>query len=372
MEEILIFLDQTFLGISLGQFAAFFGVLILALICKKVLSHFFVRILTPFTEKTTTLYDDQFINGLKKPLELLVLIAGLFVAFSILQLPTEPYNLKQVTNSVLKVLVTFCGGWALFNMIDLLDTWLEHWSKETESILDKQLLPFVRKTLKTFIVLMAIIMVIQNLGYSISGLLASLGIGGLAVALASRDALSNIFGSMMIILDRPFKIGDWVKAGDMEGTVEEIGFRSTRIRTFAMTLITVPNNLIANLAIDNFSRMPKRRIKLTIGVTYDTTSAQMTAAVEKIRTLLRTHPAIDQDFFLVNFTDFGSSSLDIMVYCFTTTTNWGEYLDARQSLSLQIMELLEGMGLSIAFPSRTVYLANPTGEPVPTENEDQS
>lgn len=372
MEAILTFLDQTFLGISLGQFAAVFGVLILALTCKKILGYLFKRFLNPLTEKTATEYDDQLVNGLKKPLELLVLTAGLFVAFSILQLPTEPYNLKQLTNSALKVLVTFCGGWALFNMIDLLDSWLEHWAKETESVLDKQLLPFVRKTLKTFIVVMALIMVIQNLGYSISGLLASLGIGGLAVALASRDALSNIFGSMMIILDRPFKIGDWVKAGDMEGTIEEIGFRSTRIRTFTKSLITVPNNLIANLPIDNFSRMPQRRIKLTIGVTYDTTSAQMTAAVEQIRTLLRTHPAIDQEFFLVNFTDFGSSSLDIMVYCFTTTTDWGEYLDARQSLSLQIMEILERMGLAIAFPSRTIYLSNPAGELVPTENEGQS
>ena len=122
---------------------------------------------------------------------------------------------------------------------------------------------------------MATILAIQNLGYSVSGLLASLGIGGLAVALAAKDTLSNVFGSLMLILDRPFKLGDWIKAGDMEGTVEEIGFRSTRIRTFAKTLITVPNSIIANLPLDNFSRMPKRRIKLTVGVTYATTPAQM-------------------------------------------------------------------------------------------------
>jgi MscS family membrane protein len=254
-------------------------------------------------------------------------------------------------------------------MIDLLDTWLGRWAEKTESVLDDHLLPFVRKSLKIFVILMAIIMIIQNLGYSISGLLASLGIGGLAVALAAKDTLANVFGSMMIILDRPFKIGDWIKAGDMEGTIEEIGFRSTKIRTFAKTLITVPNSIIANLPLNNFSRMPKRRIKLSIGVTYDTSAAQMNTAVEKIRALIRSHPAIDQEFFLVNFTDFGASSLDIMVYCFTKTTAWGEYLDARQDLSLKIMELIEGMGLEIAFPSQTIYLQNQNDETVPGKQD---
>jgi MscS family membrane protein len=364
MRTILTFLDQTFIGISLGQFAAAFGVLILALIAKKILAHFFTRILNPLTDKTATDYDDLFVRGLRKPLELLVLTAGLFIAFSILNLPTEPINLQQLSHSLLKVLATFCFGWAVFNMIDLLDTWLGRWAEKTESVLDDHLLPFVRKSLKIFVILMAMIMVIQNLGYSISGLLASLGIGGLAVALAAKDALSNIFGSMMIILDRPFKIGDWIKAGDMEGTVEEIGFRSTKIRTFAKTLITVPNSIVANLPLNNFSRMPKRRIKLNLGITYDTNANQMRTAVEKIRELLRTHPAIDQEFFLVNFTDFGASSLDIMVYCFTKTTDWGDYLDARQDLSLQIMEIIEGMGLEIAFPSQTIYLPNQNEETV--------
>ena len=160
----------------------------------------------------------------------------------------------------------------------------------------------------------------------------------------------------MILLDRPFVIGDWIKADDMEGTVEEIGFRSTRIRTFAKTLITVPNSSLMNMSIDNFSQMPKRRIKLTIGITYDTTTAQMRQAVTDIKQMLREHPAIDQDFFLVNFTDFGASSLDIMVYCFTTSTVWTEYLDARQDVCLKLMETLENLGLEIAFPSRTLYL----------------
>jgi MscS family membrane protein len=167
----------------------------------------------------------------------------------------------------------------------------------------------------------------------------------------------------MIIFDRPFQVGDWVKAGDLEGIVEEVGFRSTKVRTFAKTLISVPNNIIANMALDNFSRMPKRRIHLTVGVTYDTTPALMREAVAQIRTLLRSHPAIDQEFFLVNFTDFGASSLNIMVYCFTRTTVWGEYLDAREDVCLKIMDILEELGLEIAFPSTTVYLRQDGSEP---------
>jgi len=369
METLTTLLDNTFLGTSLGQFAAAFGLLLAALIGKRLLAQLFVRILHPLAQRTKSEYDDLFIAGLQKPVEFLVLTLGLFAAFTVLQLPVEPFNLRRLAVAVCKVMATFGGGWILFNLVDLLNVWLGRWAQQTESTLDDHLLPFIRKCLKAFILMMAVILAIQNLGYSVSGLLASLGIGGLAVALAAKDTLSNVFGSLMLILDRPFKLGDWIKAGDMEGVVEEIGFRSTRIRTFAKTLITVPNSVIANLPLDNFSRMPIRRIKLTVGVTYATTPTQMQTAVESIRALLRRHPAIDQDFFLVNFTDFGASSLDIMVYCFTTTTVWGDYLDARQDLCLQIMHLLEDQGLEIAFPSRSVYLHPASQTPAPSGTE---
>ncbi|MEZ4484027.1 MAG: mechanosensitive ion channel family protein [Syntrophotaleaceae bacterium] len=351
-------LKETFLGISLSRFAGAFLILIAALVLKRVFAHLFVKVIFPLAARTKSRYDDLFLQSIRKPAEFLLVIIGLFVAVQILQLPTEPADLRRGAYGLLKALVTFDMAWALFNLVSLLEAFLSGWVSKTESTLDDHLLPFIRKSVRAFVVFLAVIMTIQNLGYSISGLLASLGIGGLAVALAAKDTLSNIFGSMMIILDRPFHIGDWIKAGDMEGTVEEIGFRSTKIRTFSKTLITVPNNIIANLSVDNISRMPKRRIKLTVGVTYETSPEQMRRAVEAIRELLRTHPAIDQDFFLVNFTEFNASSLDILVYCFTRTTVWGEYLDARQDVCLQIMDILEAHGMEIAFPSRSIYLRN--------------
>ncbi|MGA7826415.1 MAG: mechanosensitive ion channel family protein [Geobacteraceae bacterium] len=349
-------LQQTFLGISLGRFAVAFLVLIVALILRKVLHHIFDKVLFPLAAKTRSEYDDQFFQAIRKPAEWLVAIIGIFSAIHILQLPVEPIDLRRGAVSLFKVLVTFDVAWVLFNLIGLIDTFLEGWVSKTESTLDDQLLPFVRKCLRIFVIFLAVIMTIQNLGYSISGLLASLGIGGLAVALAAKDTLSNIFGSLMILLDRPFHVGDWIKAADLEGIVEEVGFRSTKIRTFAKTQITVPNNVIANLAVDNISRRPNRRINITVGVTYETKPEQMRQAVAGIREMLCNHPAIDQQFILVNFTEFGASSLDILVYCFTRTVVWAEYLAAREDVNLKIMDILDGLGLEIAFPSRSIYL----------------
>ncbi len=348
--------DQTFAGISLFRMIGVLGILFLALLLKKILAHLFTKTIFKAAQKTSSKMDDILLRNLNKPAEFLVLVLGCYLSVEILQLPTEPTDVDKLARNALQVLLTFNMAWFCYNSVSLLEHWLGHWAKRTESTLDDHLVPFIRKTLRVFIVFLAILMLVQNLGYSISGLLASLGIGGLAVALAAKDSLSNIFGSIMILLDRPFTIGDWIKADDLEGTVEEIGFRSTRIRTFAKTLITVPNSTLMNMSIDNFSRMPKRRIKLTIGITYDTNPQQMRQAVAALKQMLREHPAIDQDFFLVNFTNFGASSLDIMVYCFTTSTIWGEYLNAREDVCLKIMETLGQLGLDIAFPSQTVYL----------------
>jgi MscS family membrane protein len=354
--------SQEILGITLGRYAITLGIILVAFIGKKLFAYAFTRALLPLARKSKHEFDDRFLACLQKPAEFLVFVIGLFIAVQVLQLPSEPFDAERLATALLKALVIFDLAWFLFNLVDLVDHYLGRWATRTESALDDQLAPLLRKTLRIFIVVMAGLMVVQSFGYPVTGVIASLGIGGLAFALAARDTVSNIFGSLMIIFDRPFQVGDWIKAGDMEGTVEEVGFRSTKIRTFARTLISVPNNIIANMALDNFSRMPKRRIRLTVGVTYDTTPAQMREAVRRLRELLKSHPAIDQEFFLVNFTDFGASSLDIMVYCFTTTTVWDEYLGAREELCLKIMETLEELGLEIAFPSTTVYLHNEESE----------
>jgi len=349
-------MNNQVLGITIGQYATALGIVLVAYIAKKLFAYLFIKVILPLAQKTKRELDDRFFACLQKPAEFLIFLIGLFIAVEVLQLPAEPFDLGKLATTLLKALVIFDIAWFLFNLVDMVDHYLSKWAESTESALDDHLAPLLRKSLRIFIVIMAFLMAIQTFGYPVTGIIASLGIGGLAFALAAKDTVSNIFGSLMIIFDRPFHVGDWIKAGDLEGTVEEVGFRSTKIRTFAKTLIAVPNNIIANTAIDNYSRMPKRRIRLTVGVSYDATPKQMREAVSRIRELLKTHPAIDQDFFLVNFTDFGASSLDIMVYCFTTTTVWGEYLDAREDVCLKIMDTLAELGLEIAFPSTTVYL----------------
>jgi len=349
-------MNNQVLGITIGQYATALGIVLVAYIAKKTFAYLFIKVLLPLAQKSKKEFDDRFLNCLQKPAEFLIFLIGLFIAMEVLQLPSEPFDFHKLATAILKALVIFDIAWFLFNLVDMVDHYLSKWATRTKSTLDDHLAPLLRKSLRIFVVIIAGLMAVQTFGYPVTGIIASLGIGGLAFALAAKDTVSNIFGSLMIIFDRPFQVGDWIKAGDLEGTVEEVGFRSTKIRTFAKTLISVPNNIIANMALDNFSRMPKRRIRLTVGVSYDATPEQMREAVSRIRELLKTHPAIDQDFFLVNFTDFGASSLDIMVYCFTTTTVWGEYLDAREDVCLKIMDTLAELGLDIAFPSTTVYL----------------
>lgn len=361
----LAFFEQTLFDIKYSQYGLALLAVLVALITKKLFAFLLTRLVAPLTRRTATDLDDLLLGCVRKPLELVFVIVGLFVAVQILKLPVEPNDIRGGAYAILRALVTIAGGWALFNMAGVFGQYLENLSAKTDNDLDDHLMPFIRKSLRVFIVILAAIMVIQNLGYSTSGLLASLGIGGMALAFASKDALANIFGSLMIIFDRPFKIGDQVLAGSMEGTVEEVGFRSTKIRTPARTLISVPNSIIANMPLDNVSRMPRRRIKLTLGLTYATTSAQLREVVGRLRTLLTTHPLVDPETVQVNFTDFGASSLDILVTCFTIPTAIGEHLDAREEVCLQIMDTIEGLGLKFAYPSRTVYLHQAgDGQPV--------
>jgi len=240
----------------------------------------------------------------------------------------------------------------------------------TEGTFDDQLVPVIKTLAKLMIFLIGLLLIIQNLGGEVGSLLTGLGIGGAAIALASKDTIANLFGSIVIFVDRPFQVGDWVEIGAQEGTVEAVGLRVTRIRTFANSLITVPNSALTTTAINNWSRMRKRRIKLTIGVTYGTGPEQLKAGVEAIREVLQNDRRISQDFMLVNFTNFGASSLDIFVYAFTLTIRWNEYMQVREDVLLEIMRRFEELGLSIAFPTQTLHIESmPPGSPKAMQRE---
>lgn len=294
------------------------------------------------------------LDAVYRPLRWGLMVGGVWLGVVLLQ-GERGIDLDLQSSWLISTELPFVLWFALRLTDNLTGIWLEK-AKLTEGTYDDQLAPFVRAGVKATLIIVAVIMIIQNAGGDVGSLLAGFGIGGVAIAMASKDAIANLFGSLVIFIDRPFQIGDWVEIGGQEGTVEEVGMRVTRIRTFANSLITVPNAQLTTTAINNWSRMQKRRIKLTLGISYGATADQVAAAVEAIREVLRNDERIDQSFSLVNFTDFGASSLDIFVYCFTTTTRWDEYMQVRQEVLLEFMRSVEKLGLSFAFPSTSVYV----------------
>ncbi|MFH1724898.1 MAG: mechanosensitive ion channel family protein [Elusimicrobiota bacterium] len=309
--------------------------------------------------KTAFRYDDILIDVLRKPLPLAFVVIGLYLAVHSLPVPTEPVNIRHFLHAAFRSLSVLFVVWVAVRLIDgICAEWTEL-AKKTPSGLDDQLVPIIRKSGKVFLILIGGILVLQNMGYSVGGLLAGFGLGGAAVALAAKDSLSNLFGSIVVFIDRPFSVGDWIEMDGCEGTVEEIGLRTTRVRTFANSLMTVPNSKFTTSVINNWQRMKKRRIKFTIGLTYGTTAEQMEKIIERIRRLIRDDENIRDDFFLVNFDAFGPSSFDVFIYCFTKSTRWADFLEAKQKFMLNIVREVHEMGLDFAFPTRTLHVAGP-------------
>ncbi|MFN2369606.1 MAG: mechanosensitive ion channel family protein, partial [Candidatus Krumholzibacteriia bacterium] len=303
-----------------GQLLLAFAFIVGALVVRAVVNGVIRGRLQRLAARTATEADDKLTEALISPLSLVLPVAGVYGAVHVLLAVQEQWRANA--DATFRVLTIALLAWTAFRIADALAVFLTELTARTESRMDDHLVPLVRKAAKTFTVVLAFILVAQNLGYSVSGLLAGLGIGGLALAMAAKDTLANLFGSIMILVDRPFRVGDWVTFDGGDGVVEEIGLRSTRVRTFAKTVVSIPNQALANATIENHSLMPKRRIKFTLGVTYDASAGQMRTLVERIEGYLRGHEEIDQEFMLVKFTEFGASSLDVFVYCFTRTTDW--------------------------------------------------
>jgi MscS family membrane protein len=324
---------------------------------KKISDHIFERRLIPFLKKTRPDIDHLFFEALSKPLGFIILLAGIAGAFAVLPLPEKP-NINGFVFVCLKIIAAIIVIWFLFRIIDISLKYIARIANRTESKLDEQMLPFISKAVKIVIFLMLALWVLQLSGYNISSLLAGLGIGGLAVALGLQDTLSNFFGSISIFADRPFIVGDMVKIGEIQGTVEEIGFRSTRIRTLEATLVSIPNKTVANSIIDNLSRRSKRRVEQTIGLTYSTTVEQIEKVVSSIREIISRDEEVDPELVLVNFSNFGDSSLDITIIYFIKSADFREYLAVKERINLAIMRKLEELGVSIAFPTRSIYIEN--------------
>lgn len=362
MENLWTFLSETtLLEITLTHWLLAIAALFITFVAQRYLINIFHTIAQRITAHTETRLDDLLLEAAERPANLLIFVIGLIVSLHLLNPPVESFPLIELADTAGRIVSIVIGVWFLWRLIEGMSAYFTARARSSESSLDDQLVPFIAKTLKVFLILTAVLVVAQNMGYSVSGLIASLGIGGIAIAMAAKDTISNIFGSIMILVDRPFMVGDWIRSSEFEGVVEEIGFRSTRIRTFERTLVNVPNSTLANMVIDNIDARSERRIKMRIGLTYDTTPEQMRAAIDGIERLLETHPGVDQSYKLVKFDEFEDSSLSIFLYYFSASKVWADYLQVRQEVNLQIMDLLESLGLEFAFPTRTLHIEKEQG-----------
>jgi MscS family membrane protein len=254
------------------------------------------------------------------------------------------------------VLAALSIAWLAYRMIDVMTDWLQAKAANTDSKLDDQLVPLLRKTLKVFTAVIGVIFALQNLNVDVGSLLAGLGLGGLAFALAARDTIANFFGSLVVFIDKPFQIGDWVVIGKVEGVIEEVGFRTTRVRTFYNSLVTVPNAQLTETAIDNYGARRWRRYVANLGLTYDTPPERVAAFCEGVRRTIQVLPGMRRDYAIVEFNEYGESGLNVMVYCFMDAADWGAELSTRTALNLEMLKLAADLGISFAFPTRTLHL----------------
>lgn len=345
------FLNEHYLGVPLGNILAAVISLIVFFTLRKLFATLTIKVLQPLTKRTQNYYDDRILSALKGPLSFVFLTIGFRLFFALLFIETT------FIENLIDCMVLFNIFWAIYALVHALRGAVYHFTERFNPALAHEMGNFILTIIRGVILAVGLGAILQLWGINVAGLVAGLGIGGLAFALAAKDTAANLFGSIALLLDKSIRIGEWIKIGNVEGTVEDIGMRTTKIRAFGKALITLPNQVIANSPIQNFSRRGVRRIKMTIGLTYNTNSQQMTTILEDIRTMLRSHEDIAQkETMLVNFTSFNDSSLGIFIYTFTSTANWARYMEIKEDVNLKIMKIVEDNNSNFAFPSQSLYV----------------
>jgi MscS family membrane protein len=345
----LLHFDASRLLLAAGILAATF---LVRLFFHKVILKLLIRV----TALTSMRHDDLVLKAIQPPATVFLASLGVYLALGVLNLPATPVDLPRWVDKGWHLVLAVLAVWLLYRLVEPLCVFLEDRLFSRDETARRQFSPILTGVLRFLMVSLSALFIAHNMGYQVTSLLAGLGIGGLAVALAAQDTLANILGTVVVLSDQPFRIGDWVRVDGQEGTVESIGFRSTRIRTFARSVIVVPNKLLTERQIENWSAMNMRRVKATLGLLYSTPPARIELFVARLREMLEGDPEVEPGQSTVSFTDFGASSLDVLVVYFTRAVPYNEHLEVRQRLNLRILALAEELGLSFAFPTRTVVL----------------
>jgi len=356
------FLQNIFNQFKLDQdtiwIAQVFIIVLVTLSVSFIQKRLFLRIARKL-QATENLWDDLLINSARKPLGMLIWLVGVLFAAEIVRDYSNDSAIFDFINpardiGIISILVYF-----LLQLIHGTEQILiKGQTGSEERDFDEHTVQAIGKLVRISVFITGGLIMLQTLGYSIAGVLTLGGVGGIAIGFAAKDLLANFFGGLMIYLDRPFKVGDWIRSNDkeIEGTVEHIGWRLTRIRTFDKRPLYVPNSVFTSIAVENPSRMTNRRIKETMGIRYDDV-AKMPVIIEQVKTMLQNHPEIDSEqTLIVNFNSFASSSVDFFIYTFTKTTEWVRFHEIKQDVLLKVVEIIENNDAEFAFPTSTLHL----------------
>ena len=358
------FLQIEFLSNTLLDYSWFIGAVLVGLLFKKLISKYLSHLLFKIvSKKNNSVGVEKFDELLTKPIGFCIMLSIIYVGAIHIQYPLswdlgseEEMGLKMIINKGFSLLYIYSIIWIILRVIDYIGLILHKKAELTESKMDDQLIPFIIEIAKILTYIFAIFIIMGNVfNVNVAALATGLGIGGIALAMASKESLENLLGSFTIFFDQPFTVGDTVMVGTVTGTVEKVGFRSTRIRTFDKSLVTVPNKKMIDAELDNLGMRPVRRVKFHIGVTYETSTDQIKAIVSDIQAMINQHPQTNQDG-KVRFQEFGSSSLDILVMYFVNSPKWGDLIDVKEDVNYKIMDIVKKHNSDFAFPSTTVYL----------------
>ena len=340
-----VFIDESWM-VKVSAIAAL--TLILSIIVKFSLKH-----AEKLTDKTKTIWDDAVFKAAERPVFYLIWLIAFKLIFDVVSLEFNDKIFIEA-NLALKVIIIACISWFLIRLINFIA--IDYARRDIAA--DHTTIDAISKVLKLVVIILSALIMVQNFGFNISGVLAAGGIGGLVIGFAAKDMLANFFGGFTIYLDRPFGVGDWIRCreNDVEGIVEYIGWRHTRVRAFNKNAIYVPNAIFTTIVVENPSRMTNRRLKEVIGLRY-CDMAKVGQVCDQVREMVRNHDGIDpsQDI-LVTLDGFGASSVDLLLNCFTKTVDRGEFCGVKQDIMLKIADIIASNGADIAFPTRTLYL----------------
>lgn len=343
---------ETTLGNPRWKYVASLIYIFLAFYISKFLDFLVSVWLKRWAQKTDTQFDDLLLELLQGPVKIVSFVIFLHIGLSIFEWPPI---IETLLSKGLLIIVAVSLTYMVLKLVDLMmGYWREKSKSEADKSFDDQLYPIVRKSLKVFVIVVSVLVTSSNLGINITGVIASLSIGGLALGLAAQDTLANLFGAVAVFLDKPFRIGDRIRLDAVDGTVETIGLRSTRVRNLDGFLVTIPNKTMGNATITNVTRRPTIKTTMTIGVTYNTPYPKLQRAVDILREVYQKHENT-QDV-LVSFLNFGASSLDIQVVHWWNNTDYKAYLAGMHGMNLEIKRRFDEEKIEFAFPTQTIYL----------------